>query len=104
MKDIFFTGEGNGLSCFPCTSGSPDAVNIIFRILRQIKINDVANVFDMDTPGRHVSSDEDFRVPIFESFHQFQAFALGKVACYPFSRPIIALEPMSQVFDAGFSI
>jgi len=104
MVNVVLTGQGK---CFAglARPGSPtDAVDIIFRILGQIVIDHVADIFNMNAAGGDVGGDQNFDLALFELFHQPKPFALGQISSDPFSRPAIPFKLGCQPINADLGI
>ena len=77
MIDILLTGQGKCFAGLSRSGGSTDAVNIIFGILRQVIIDHMADIFNMNAAGGNIGGNQYFNFTVFKLFHQPKAFALG---------------------------
>ena len=62
-EGMIFTSETDRMPAGPCAGGAADAVNIIFRVLRQIKIKDVADARNMEATRSDICSNQHLQVP-----------------------------------------
>jgi hypothetical protein len=53
------TGEGNTNSAASGASCAPDAMNVVFRVIGEIKIEHHLDVIDIDTAGRHIGGHQE---------------------------------------------
>ena len=69
MINIVFTGQREGFAGLARTGGAADAMHIIFRILRQVIIDHMADIFNMDATRGHIGCNQDFDFAILELLH-----------------------------------
>src|SRR5687768_9782541 len=69
-RSAFLTGPG----------GTPDAVDVLFRVLRHVVVDDVFNVGDVEPARRYVRGYQELKVATSEVGHHAVALALAKVA------------------------
>ena len=50
MKNIMFAGQGQRPTGFAGPRGTPDTMDIVLRVLGQIIVNDMADIFHMNAP------------------------------------------------------
>lgn len=68
-----------GATCAGATR-SPDAMNEVFRVLRQIVVHDMRDIIHMNPARRHVGGDQYTVNTIFEALQRFVPLALRAVA------------------------
>ena len=66
------------IASHPASSTNP--VNIVFRIFRNVVVEDVANAFHVDTTPDHISGDQNLDLPLAETSHHAIPGRLGQVA------------------------
>src|SRR6188768_1912181 len=64
---LAFGSESRRGAANACAAGSTDAMNEIFRSLRQIEIHDVGNAIDVNPASRYIGRDQDAIIAILES-------------------------------------
>ena len=81
-----------------------DTVDIVFRILGEIVVNDMTDVLDVDAPRGHVGGDKDLDSPVLELLHQFQALALGQISGNAGGRIPVTGKLLRHVFHSGLGV
>ena len=76
---IFRRHKADGIPDRLCPSSPPDAVNIIFRVHRKIKIHDVRNAVHVNPSRRNIGRDEHADLSRFEVFQGIQALVLRTI-------------------------
>ena len=104
MVNVVFTGQRKCLTGLARPGGPTDAVDIIFRILGQIVIDHMADIFNMNAAGGNVGGHQNFDPSIFELFHQPKPFALGKITGNSFRRPSVSLKPVGEPFHPDLGV
>jgi len=101
--DIVFTGKGKCLSLGADPGGSPDAVDVVFGILRKIKVDDVGNAVDVESSACHVGRDKDREISIAELIENPETPDLLDVSCQAAGPISIPLEILDETpgRDAG---
>ena len=59
MENVPLTGQRKCPASFSRACGSPDPVYIVLRILGQVIVDYMANIFNMDAPGGHIGGHQD---------------------------------------------
>jgi len=71
-------------------SGAADAVHVILDVIRQIKINDQLDIFDINTPGCDIRGDEYTVTAGLKALDGLFSLAHGAVGMY-LNRSVIGL-------------
>ena len=66
-KYEFLTGKTNGITLSAKAGGTTDAVDIVLGVLRQIVIEYMANVGDMQASGGYIGSDQYWQFTLLEA-------------------------------------
>ncbi len=77
---VRFAGQRECFSRCAGTRSSPDTMNVVFWILRQVEIEYVRDVIDMQPARSHVCTHEHFQRAVLETFEQLHALALIDIA------------------------
>ena len=77
---ILGRGDGEGPPQLAGAAGTADAVNIIFRMMRRVEVEHVADIGNVDAAGRHVGTDQQVDAAGLERLQRFGAFGLHHVA------------------------
>jgi hypothetical protein len=80
IKRIVFRDEANGHAICTGTTGSTDAMNVVFWIIGQFKVNHVSNTVNVDATPGNVGGDQVLKFAFFETVQCRQAFFLRYVA------------------------
>ena len=56
--DIIFTGETDGIPVFANACRATDSMHIILGILRQIKIDDMGDIWDVQASGGNIGCNQ----------------------------------------------
>src|SRR5690625_2913731 len=78
--NVFLTREADGVPAGPGTCRTADAVHVIFRILGQVEIDDVADLGDMQSASRDIGRDENRQFTALELAEQLLALVLRDIA------------------------
>ena len=79
-KDFSATGEGDANSAASGASRAPDAMNVVFRVVGEIKIEHHLDVVDIDTAGRHIGGHQEAQATRAKLAHHPVAGCLGHTA------------------------
>ena len=104
MENVPFAGQGQRPTGFSRPGGSPNSVYIILRILGQVIVDDMADIFNMDAPRGHIGGHQDFELSFLKLLHQPESFALGKIAGNSFRRPPVALQPVGETVHPDLGV
>ncbi len=96
--------EGEGVAIFSGTSGSPDAVNVVFWVFRDIDIEDMAYIGDIDSPCDDIGADEEAYESVAKFLHTFKTDVLAHVAVEDSGGNFAILEFFSDFVDISFSV
>jgi hypothetical protein len=98
----FLAGEADGIALSAGARRAADAMHVVRRILRQIVVEDVADVGNVQTARGDVRCNEHSQLAFVEIAQEFQAFVLRHVARKRLGmkaiRPEYALEPLRHAF------
>ena len=94
--------EGRRFTALTGTAGTADAVDVAFRVLRKVVVEDVGNAADVEAAGGDVGSDKDVDGLFTELADDRIALGLGQVAVDAFSRVTALLEGFRHFVDAAF--
>ena len=61
------------------TSGTTNTMDVIFRIMRNVKIDYQTNIININTTGNHVCRYQDINVPILELLHHLLTLCLLEI-------------------------
>jgi hypothetical protein len=61
-------------------SGPADAMDEVFRDLRQVEVDNVSDPFDVDSAGGYIGGDQDAEFALLEAFQRAIALALRAIA------------------------
>ena len=78
-SDFFAVHQRKCVAHILRASGSADAMNVIFRMFRDIIIDDVTDAGNVESARRDISRHHHFVLAAFESFQRFNPFALGSI-------------------------
>ena len=76
---IFRRHEADGIPDRLCSSGPPDAVDIIFRVHWKIEIHNVRNAVHVNPSRRNIGRDEHADLSRFEGLQGIQTLVLGTI-------------------------
>ena len=76
-------GEARRVAVGFGASGAADAVDVVLGGLRQVVVDDAADVGDVDAAGRDVGRDQDAIAPAPEAFERLAALLLRPVRVQP---------------------
>ena len=100
LEKLAATGDQrNRAALFACTTGAPDAVNIVFAVLRNVVVDDVVHVADVDAARRNVGSNQNRQAGRFEAFHNARALRLVHVAVNRFGGESVAVQMRGYLID-----
>ncbi|MPN46378.1 hypothetical protein SDC9_193964 [bioreactor metagenome] len=71
--------ESNGYTRVSSTASAPNTMNIIFRILREIIVDHMRNIFNIQTTGSHICSHKQGDVVRLKTTHHLFTHALVKI-------------------------
>src|SRR5437762_5725004 len=77
---VFARDERHGLARFPRAAGAADAVDVVFRDVRQVVVHDVRQRLDVQAPRRDVGGDEHLQLAVLEALQGLHALRLALVA------------------------
>ena len=77
--NFFAVHQGESVAYILRPPGSADAMDIIFRMFRDIVIDDVTDAGDVESARRDIGCDHHFVLATLESFQCFDPFALGSI-------------------------
>ena len=86
------------------TPGAANAVDVVFRIERNIKIEDGRHILDVQTACRHVGADQQIHLSAFERLQCLEALILALVAMQGGGVQAFALERAGQPRAAQFAV
>ncbi len=66
VRAFLSIAEGMGNARRACTPRAPDTMNVTFRLVWEVVIDNVSDGIDIDTPGRDVSCHQDTGSSSFE--------------------------------------
>ena len=113
MGELFNVGQifliatcHDGQSCarFACTASAANAMHIIFRMRRQIKIKDMADIRNIKTARGDIRADQKTDFARFEGFERDHAGALVHIAMQSTSREAMFGERFMQNGDIALAI
>ncbi len=84
--------EGDRIPRLLCTRSSADAVDIIGRLRRNIVVDDVAQIEDVDAARGYVGSDENAVPPLLERVKRATSLGLRSIAVNAFRADIVFRE------------
>ncbi len=100
--NFFAIHEGECVADLLRASGSPDAVDVIFGMLRHVVIDDVTDAGDVEPARGDVGCDHDFVLARLESFERFDSFALGAIGMKHRNGMLRVLQEMGDAVGALF--
>ena len=77
--NFFAVHQGESVAHVLRAAGPADAMDIIFRMFRDIIIDDVTDAGNVESARRDISCDHHFVFAALESFERFDPFALGSI-------------------------
>ena len=84
--------QRNGHALLACAARAPDAVHVIFRIVRQVEIHDQLQIIHVDAAARHVRGHEEIESARLELVHHACALRLGDAAVQTVGRYALRLQ------------
>ena len=102
LTELTRSDEGHSYAGVACTTGAADAVNIAFRILRNIKVDNVGDVVNVDTAGSNVGSNQHINSALAEFLHYTVTLVLAQVAMQALSHVATAGKCDRQVINTLF--
>ena len=102
LTELTRSDEGHSYAGVACTTGTADAVNVAFRILRNIKVDNVGNVINVDTAGSNVGSNQHINSALAEFLHYAVTLVLAQVAMQALSHVATAGKSDRQVVNTLF--
>ncbi len=85
-------------------AGTADAMDIVFRIERQIEVDHAGHLRDVETARRHVGGDQHVDRALLERFERLHALGLGLVAVDGIGVDLLALERPRQARTADLAV
>ena len=79
-------------------------MNVVLGILRQVVVDNVAHVGDMQAAGRDVGANQHRKLAALESFKHFHAFLLRHVARDRERVDVVRLEKILDAFGLALGI
>ena len=79
LTELTRSNEGHSYAGVACTAGTADAVNVAFRILRNIKVDNVGNIVNVDTAGSNVGGNQHINSALAEFLHNTVTLVLAQV-------------------------
>ena len=79
-KYEFLTGKTNGIALSAKAGSTTDTVDIVFGVLRQIVIEYMTDVGDMQAAGGNIGGDQYRQFTLLETLQQADAFRLWNVS------------------------
>ena len=92
--------KADGISDGLGPSRSPDAVDIIFRVHREIEIHDVRNAVHVNASGRNIGGHEHTDLSRFKGFQGIQALVLGAIGMERRRRDLRSSQALSDSVGA----
>ncbi len=77
---VFLAAETDGVAFGAGAGGAADAMHVVFRIIGQIEIEDMADIGNVQAARGHIGGDQHGNVAVVEIAHHFQTFVLRDVA------------------------
>src|SRR6266478_7476936 len=77
--NFFAIHECKGIAYILSAAGAPDAMDVIFRMLGHIIIDDMTNAGNIEAARRDVGRDHYFILAALKTFKRFDTLALGAV-------------------------
>ena len=102
LTELTRSDEGHSYAGVACTAGTADAVNVAFRILRNIKVDNVGNVVNVDTAGSNVGSNKHIDSALAEFLHYAVTLVLAQVTMQALSHIAAAGKCDGQVVNTLF--
>ena len=103
LAELTGSDKGHSHTGIARTTGTTDAVHVAFRVLRNIKVDNVGNIIHIDAAGSHVSSDEHIAGTLAEFFHHAIALILAQIAMQALGHVATAGQRDGQVIHTLFS-
>ena len=105
QKSIIFTGKTDRHSRRPSPARTPDSMNVIFGVLRQVIVHYVGNTLDVDAPPRHISRHQNLGLARLEVLQSLGPFSLSNLAGqHAAMNPLLAqllVEPAHLIAAVG---
>src|SRR3989440_11314800 len=67
VRAVFARDERHGLAAFPRAAGAADAVDVVFRDVRQVVVDDVRQRLDVEAARGDVGGDEHLQLAVLEA-------------------------------------
>ena len=96
--------ECQGVSGFASPAGPADAVDIVLVAVRHAVVDDMGDVFDIDTTGSDVGRDQDFDLVRLELIEGALALALALAAVDGVGIEAASDEFVAEAFDAALGL
>ena len=80
VRAVFARDERHGLPGFARAAGAADAVDVVFRDVRQVVVDDVRQRLDVEAPRGDVGGDEHLQLAVLEALQGLHALRLALVA------------------------
>ena len=79
MAGVFGNHKGKGVAACFHSAGAAYSVDVVFRVLGDIVINDMAYFGDIESAGSDIGGDEDLEAAFAEAAERLFALALGAI-------------------------
>src|SRR6185369_8729950 len=83
-------------------ASAPDSMNVVLRVLRNVIVNDVAHLGDIQTASGDIGGDQHLETAVPKTIQGLFALALGAVGMQHRDRVVIALEQARDSVGAIF--
>src|SRR6266508_5707482 len=80
VRAVFARDERHLLAGFARAAGAADAVDVVFRDVRQVVVHDVRQRLDVQAPRGDVGGDEHLQLAVLEALQSLHALRLALVA------------------------
>lgn len=95
---FFLADESDGNAVCIGTGGASDAMDVVFRVVGHVVVDDEGDVVDVNAAGNDVGSDQDVDFPVFEIEHDVFALFLLQVGVHGCHIQALALQGIGEVF------
>ena len=104
MLGKVFTAKGDRRTLFPGPCGSAYTMDIIFRVLGQIIIDDVRDIVDVQSSRGYISGDEDIQFAHLKLFQYPDSGSLVKVAADLASVKVVMVQFPLKLLGFNFGV
>ena len=102
MAGIFGDHQCERIASRLHATSAPDAVNVILGMLRDIVVDDMADIGDVQAASGNIRGDQHFVPPITKAAQSLLAFALRSVGMKDSDGVVVAFEQMGDAVGAVF--